>query len=145
MITLTTLLTQLNDQFYSASLAAVPTAMRTEALRQALGQINAAFASAYEISGLDGAAATSLPESHVFALLLGASAFILDFTIRSRFVGYHDTPAVSEDLIPWAKTMKEEFDVALDRLRLGELQEATNAPSFQIPATPNAYEESLDA
>lgn len=144
MITLTSLSTQLNDQFFGANLTSVPTATRTEAIRQALGEINAAFASAYEISGLDGAAATSLPEFCVFALLLGASAFVLDFNIRSRFVGYHDTPEVSEKLIPWAERLKEEFVIALERLRLVEVQQATNAPAFQIPDDANKYDLSLD-
>ena len=40
-----TLSTQLNDQLFSAMIA-VPIASRTEGVRQALGQINAAFTSA---------------------------------------------------------------------------------------------------
>ena len=106
MITLSSLSTQLNDQLFGASYSAVPIVSRTEAIRLALGQINAAFVATYTISGPDGAATTNLPESHVSALLLGASACILDFTIRSRLVGYHDTSKVLEKLIPWEERMK---------------------------------------
>lgn len=145
MITLTSLSTQLDDQFYSANLAAVPTATRTEAIRQALCQINAAFTTAYTISGLDGASATTLPESYVSALLLGASALVMDFSIRSRFVGYHDTPEVSEKLVEWAEKMKKDFEVALERMRLVELQQATNAPAFQINDDVDSYKIFLDS
>ncbi len=144
MITLTTLLAQLNDQLFAASLSAVPTASRTEAIRQALGKINAPFASVYTISGLDGASATSLPESHVTAFLLGASAIVLDFSIRSRLVGYHDTPEVAEKLVTWAEKLNEEFVVALDRLRLVELQHSTNAMAFQIHDEINDYHSEQD-
>ena len=126
-------MTQLNDQLFGASFSAVPSASRTEAIRQALGQINAAFSATYTLSGLDGAATSTLPESYVSALLLGASAFILDFAIRSRLVGYHNTPEVSEKLVPGAERLKQEFQVALERLRLIDLQQATNAHAFQIP------------
>lgn len=144
MITLTSLSTQLNDQLFGASFSAVPIASRNEGIRQALGQINAAFAATYTISGLDGAATTTLSESFVPVLLIGASANILDFTIRSRLVGYHDTPEVSEKLVPWAEKMKEEFEVGLNQLRIVELQQATNAPAFQTPANTNAYDSTLD-
>lgn len=144
MITFSSLSTQLNDQFFGANLTAVPTAVRTEGIRQALGKINAAFAATFTISGLDGAVDTNLPESHVSALLNGASALILDFSIRSRFVGYHDTPEVSEKLIAWAESMKQDFEVALDRLRMLELHQATNTSSFQIPDDDNDYDQTLD-
>ena len=87
---------------------------------------------------------STLPESHVPALLLGASAIILDFATQSRLVGYHNTPEVSEKLVPWAKRMKEEFKVALDCLRLVELQQSTNPPAIQIPDDKNDYEITLD-
>ena len=145
MITLTTLSTQLNDQLFSASFSAVPVEARTEGIRQALGQINAVFSAGYTISGLDGASSTTLPESFGSALLMGASAFILDFSIRSRFVGYHDTPEVSEKLIPWAKSMKEEFEGTLDRLRLVDLQQTTDPPAFQITDNSNCYDRTQDA
>ena len=134
----------MQDLLISANLSAVPTASRIEGIRQALGQINAAFTAKFTISGLDGAVDTSLPESYDTALLLGASAFILDFSIRSRFIGYHDTPEVSEKLVPWAEKMKEEFQAALDRLRVVELQQTTNPPAFQIPDDDNDYDLSVD-
>lgn len=144
MITLTSLSTQLNDQLFGASFSAVPIASRTEGIRQALGKINAAFSATYTISGLDGSATTTLPESYVSALLLGASAFILDFTIRSRLVSYLNTPTPPDPLCAWARSMKQDFDLALNRLRLTDLQQATNAPSFQIPVEDNSYDTSLD-
>lgn len=144
MITLTTLSTQLNDQLYGANYTTVPVATRTEAARQALGQINAAFAATYTISGLDGAVATTLPDSHASALLLGASAFILDFTIRSRLVSYLNTPQPADPLIAWAKIMKQDFDLALNRLRLIDLQQSTNPPALQIPVDTNNYDPKLD-
>lgn len=144
MITLASLSTQLNDQLFGASFSAVAVVSRTEAIRQALGQINAAFAATYTISGLDGAVSTTLPESYISTLLMGASAFILDFTIRSRLVGYHDTPEVSEKLVPWAEKIKKEFEIVLDRLRLVELQESTNPPAFIILAPNNSYILTLD-
>ena len=85
-----------------------------------------------------------MPESFVSALLLGASAYILDFSIRSRFVGYHDAPEVSEKLAPWAEKMKKEFQVALDRLRVVELQVTINTPDFQIPDDSNDHNLSID-
>jgi hypothetical protein len=145
MITLTTLSTQLNDQLFGANLAAVPTASRTEAFRQALGRINAAFAAVYTISGLDGASATTLPDAFSSALLMGASAFVLDFSIRSRFVGYHDTPEVSEKLVEWVEKLKEELRLAMEGIRLREFQESTNTTSFQIPDDSNNYDLALDA
>lgn len=41
--------------------------------------------------------------------------------------------------------MKEEFEVALERLRLVELQESTNSPAFHIPDDGNDYDLALDA
>jgi hypothetical protein len=60
-------------------------------------------------------------------------------------VGYHDIPAVSEKLVLWAKSMKEEFEVALDRIRLVELQQSTNLPSFHIQSDDSDYSLALDA
>lgn len=73
-----------------------------------------------------------------------ASGFILYFTIRSRFVGYHDTPKVLGKLVSWAKSMKQEFDLALNRLQLIDLQQSTDSPSFQIPPENNDYEMTVD-
>ena len=73
------------------------------------------------------------------------SAFASDFSIRSRFVGYHDTPEVSEKLVPWAEKMKKEFDVALEQLRLIDLQQAIDPPAFQIPDDDNVYDLTLDS
>lgn len=138
MITLTSLSTQLNDQLFSANYTTVPVATRTEAMRQTLGQINDAFAATYVISGLDGASTTTLPDTHVPALLLGASAFILDFTIRSRLVSYLNTPTPADPLVSWAKSMKQDFELALNHLRLVDLQQSTNPPTFQIPSENNS-------
>lgn len=145
MITLTSLSTQLNDQLFGASFSAVPIASRNEGIRQALGQINAAFVTTYTISGLDGATATTMPDSRVSILLLGASAFILDFTIRSRLVTYPHSTELSEQLYLWSNNLKQDFDLALDRLRLIDLQHSTNPQSFQIPDNGNSYDPSLDA
>lgn len=133
MITLTTLSTYMSDKLFGATYTAVPTASQTEAIRLTLAQINADFTADYTISELDDAVDTTLPETFVSAVLLGASAFILDFTIRSRLVTYMNTPTLSDPLVDWARKMKEEFHVSLDRLRLDDLQQATNSPAFQIP------------
>jgi len=77
--------------------------------------------------------------------LIVASDLILDFSIRSRLVGYHDTPKVLEKLVPWAKSMNEDFEVALNRLRLADLQQSTNPTAFQIPTIGNSYDSALDA
>jgi hypothetical protein len=144
MITLSSLLTQLQDQFYNVSLTAVPSATRTESIRQALAHLNAAFVETYTIANLDGASSSTLPTSHVSALLLGASAYLLDFTIRLRLVTYPGSTELSDPLYLWAKIIKQDFDLALTRLRLIDLQQSPNPPFFQLPPTSNGYDMSLD-
>jgi len=41
--------------------------------------------------------------------------------------------------------MKQDFDLALNRLHLIDLQQSTNLPAFQIPSTSNSYDPALDA
>lgn len=55
-------------------------------------------------------------ETRVANILLSKSVLILEFTIRSWCVGYHDTPEVSEKLVSWAARLKVEFEVGLNQL-----------------------------
>jgi len=43
--------------------------------------------------------------------LICASDCILDFSIRSEFVGYHDMREVYEELIPWAKKTRRNLNL----------------------------------
>jgi len=74
--------------------------------------------------------------------LLGASAFILEFAIQSTLVSYLNAPTPADPLRAWARTMKQDFDLVLNRLRLVELHQATDPSSFQIP---DAYDPAVDS
>ena len=64
---------------------------------------------------------TTPPDSHVSALLIGATVFNLDFTIRSRLVAYLNTPTPTETICAWVRSMQQDFALALNRLRLIDL------------------------
>ena len=89
-------ITQIVGIFFRAHCLCYSRIFCQEAICQASSLISAAFTDVYSRLGPDGAVATILTESYVSALLLGAPAYVLDFSIRSRLVGYHDTGGVGE-------------------------------------------------
>ena len=131
MPTLSDLLTRLSTQFIDLSSVAVPSVVQTEGLRAALERINNHLSTAYTILGLDSALETTLPTSHLPALLTGAAAFCLDYTLRSRLTSFPRADQAMLNLPASVSALQVQFQEALTALRL-----ETFSTSDQTPYSP---------
>jgi hypothetical protein len=84
MADLVSLETALRKQFIELDQLAVPEASQEEAIRRTLANLNLALGGQAELAGLDGATLTSLPADWQLALLEGAAARLLDYSLRSN-------------------------------------------------------------
>ena len=131
MPTLSDLLTRLSTQFIDLSSVAVPSAVQTEGMRSSLERINQQLSTSYVIQGLDSALATDLPSECLPALLTGAAAFCLDYTLHNRLTSFPRTDQAMEHLPNSVSALQIQFQHALATLRL-----TTFAASDQSPYSP---------
>ncbi len=131
MPTLSDLLTRLSTQFIDLSSVAVPSAVQTEGLRAALERIYHQLSTEYTIQGLDAALTTTLPTSHLPALLTGAAAYCLEYTLRNRLTSFPRTDQAMASLPASVSALQSQFQQALSDLRLN-----TFSTSDQTPYSP---------
>jgi len=131
MPTLSDLLTRLSTQFIDLSSAAIPSTVQTEGMHSSLESINQQLSTAYVIQGLDSALATDLPTECLPALLSGAAAFCLDYSLRNRLTSFPRADQAMEHLPASVSALQTQFQQALIALRLN-----TFAVSDQSPYSP---------
>ena len=145
MTTLSGLTTRLQNQFLDPASLAVPPASYTEAFRSALGQLNAFLATSYILSGLDSDLNTTLPESLLPALLLGAASAVIGCALRGVLVAYDNSQVNPDRLQTQSDRLGKEFQSELVRLRLAQFQQSADAPYSTLPDPSSLYDFSLDA
>lgn len=122
MADLAAIKTALRLQFIDLYHLAVPEASQEEAVRRTLARLNLALGGQAELAGLDGAIQTSLPEDWQLALLEGAAALIMDFSLRSNLIRTsadgHLLPNF-ERRVDW---LQNKFEQSLSFLRATDLQ-----------------------
>lgn len=128
MPTLSDLLARLSTQFIDLSSVAVPSAVQTEGMRSSLERINQQLSTAYTIQGLDSALATDLPSECLPALLTGAAAFCLDYTLRNCLTSFPRTDQAMERLPASVSALQIQFQQALAALRLNTFSTSDRSP-----------------
>ena len=143
MADLASMKTALKQQFIDLYQLAVPESSQEEAIRRTLARLNLALGGQAELAGLDGATVSSLPADWQLALLEGAAARLLDYSLRSNLArGSEDGHAlpVFERRADW---LQNKFEDSLEFLRGLGLQaslEAANASwEWKEEAAPYGY------
>jgi len=122
--------TALKQQFIDLYQLAIPEASQDEAIRRTLARLNLALGGQAELAGLDGATQTNLPADWQLALLEGAAARLLDYSLRSNLVrgseDGHSLP-VFERRVDWLQNKFEDSLAFLRSLGLQASLEGANA------------------
>lgn len=132
MTDLVSLEVQIRDQFFDPWMNAIPSGTIAEAVKQALAVINARFSEAYSVSGVGGSVVSTLPVEFEAPLLLGASAFILEFAIRNYLVTQVQDFKDPHPLSDHAQVLRGQFGEALEEIRRGQMERAVDVPYFQV-------------
>jgi hypothetical protein len=114
--------TALKQQFIDLYQLAVPETTQEEAIRRTLARLNLALGGQAELAGLDGATQTSLPADWQLALLEGAAARLLDYSLRSNLVRNSEDGHLLPVLECRADWLQNKFEDSLDFLRSLGLQ-----------------------
>ena len=122
MADLASLKTALKQQFIDLYQLAVPEASQEEAIRRTLANMNLTLGGQAELAGLDGASQTSLPADWQLALLEGAAARILDYSLRSNLVRGSEDGHLLPVFERRADWLQSKFEDSLDFLRSLGLQ-----------------------
>jgi hypothetical protein len=130
MADLASMKTALKQQFIDLYQLAVPETTQEEAIRRTLARLNLALGGQAELAGLDGAMQTSLPADWQLALLEGAAARVLDYSLRNNLVRSSEDGHLLPVFERRADWLQNKFENSLDFLRSLGLQtslEAANA------------------
>jgi hypothetical protein len=114
--------TALKQQFIDLYQLAVPEATQEEAIRRTLARLNLALSGHAELAGLDGAMQTSLPADWQLALLEGAAARLLDYSLRNNLVRSSEDGHLLPVFERRADWLQNKFEGSLDFLRSLGLQ-----------------------
>lgn len=87
-----------------------------EALRQALADMALAGGTAYSVTGLDGAPATTLPVQYFAALVRGAAGYALLWRAVERLDAFNIQPNLSAEALAAAASILGRFEAALQSL-----------------------------
>lgn len=128
MTSVNELCARLQKQYLDPSAAALPQDALIEALRLALGTCNSLFSTRFEIEGLDGCAESSLPETFVPALLIGAGGNVMRFLLQNTLSTYSNMGGEPTLMQSLARYLDERFAWMLEGLRLDTLQESSDLP-----------------
>jgi len=88
-----------------------------EGLRRALERLNEAAGAEWTVSGLDGAAETSLPAAEQAWLVVGAAAYAVEARALQRVERFDLNTGVPAALLNWAVRQREEFFAGLEGVR----------------------------
>lgn len=128
MIDLNSLILRLETQFMDFHQLALPTSLKTEALRASMAELNSILGTSYTLNGLDGASQSTLLDCHIPALLKGAAATMLDAVALHNRSSYSNIPANQPDLETWARSLRQERDQFLEHLRLRTFTQSNLVP-----------------
>ena len=130
MADLASLKTALKLQFIDLYQLAVPELSQEEAIRRTLARLNLALGGQAELAGLDGATQTSLPADWQLALLEGAAARLLDYSLRSNLARGSEDGHLLPVFERRADWLQNKFEDSLEFLRglgLQTSEEGANA------------------
>ena len=128
MIDLNSLSLRLENQFLDPYGLALPENLITEAFRASLSEMNSILGTNLVLSGLDDALQSTVLEQHLQALLRGAAATLLEAVAFHNYVSYSNIPSGQPDLETWSRSLRQERDQLLDRLRLTTFTQSTSVP-----------------
>jgi hypothetical protein len=127
-ITLASVRDQLENRLEDSTNLIFSTDVLDEAIRAALNDISNAYGTLATLSGLDGAAATSLESLDLNALVVGGMAH----ACRSRFISkFEEASPVREhpeDLAKWSTDFMQDFMGLVTAIRLRKFQKSTDSP-----------------
>jgi hypothetical protein len=122
MADLASMKTALKLQFIDLYQLAVPETTQEEAIRRTLARLNLALGGQAELAGLDGALQTSLPADWQLALLEGAAARVLDYSLRNNLLRSSEDGHLLPVFERRADWLQNKFEASLDFLRSLGLQ-----------------------
>ena len=126
--TLTTVRDQLETRLEDATNLIFSTAALDEAIRASLAEISNAYGTALTLNGLDAAAATTIEDVDIHALLVGGMAHACRFRLMSKFEEASPVREHPEDLATWATQFMHEFLALATLIKLRKFQKASTAP-----------------
>lgn len=127
----TDILGRLRASLIDTGAAVWETAELDEALQQALFDMRQAAATEYAVSGLAGAAVTTLPAAHFDTLVRGAVVYALLWRAAERVDSFNYQADLSAAALAVASAMMKRFESALSGLaaeRTVDMQTALSAP-----------------
>lgn len=126
--TLATVRDQLENRLEDSTNLIFSTSLLDEAIRAALNEISIAFGAAQTLSGLDSAAATTLEDLDLNALVVGAMAYACRFRLIGKFEEASPVREHPEDLAKWATDFMHDFMALVTGIRLREFQKSSSTP-----------------
>jgi hypothetical protein len=103
----------------------------TEGIRSALTEISQVHGATLTLSGLDGAAATSLPDLDAQVLVMGAVAYTIRFRVMSRFEEATPEFQQPEKIAQWATEAMDKFQAELYQVKMRLFQNSVDHPYSQ--------------
>lgn len=130
--TLTTLTDRLEEFLADKTNKSWPTTALSECIQLSLYEVNRAAGATYTIDDLGGAAATTLPEDCISALLFGAAAY----AAKNRTVDRMEKASLGEGpetgLSDWGDWAEKQFISELQKIRKSALAKASTAPHSEM-------------
>lgn len=99
-----------------------------EAIRQALNEYSRSAGAPGTLAGLDGAAATSLPEEEAALLVRGAAGYAALSRAVQRMLSFNLRQEAGSDLLAWARRSLADFQAGLRQVRANRLHTAAEPP-----------------
>jgi hypothetical protein len=127
-ITLASVRDQLENRLEDSTNLIFSTDVLDEAIRAALNDISNAYGTLATLSGLDGAAATSLESLDLNALVVGGMAHACRSRLISKFEEASPVREHPEDLAKWAADFMQDFMSLITIIRLRKFQKSTDSP-----------------
>lgn len=99
-----------------------------EALRLALSDYSLTLGTVQTISGLDGAAVTSVPALHESVLVIGAAGYAVVSRAIRRAESYQAHQELPKPVLTWGQARLDQFSRLLEQIRLGTFRVSTVTP-----------------
>ena len=126
--TLTTVRNQVEIQLCDSSNYVWSEASLDQAIRATLAEISGVYGDSLLLTGLDGAAATTIEERDVHVLIAGAVAFALSIRIFHRFEEASPVREDIDDLVKAKHKVQELYQDQIYQIKLRKFQQSTDHP-----------------
>lgn len=141
MSDLSNLTSRLEQQFLDVYQLTLPAELKTEAIRSSLEEINSLTGQTFYLAGLDEQLTTTLPDEFQQPLLRGSAAVLVETILQHKLVSYTNLAVEPADLQAWARSLRQDRDHLLDRLRFRSLHQAEGIPwATWVYPEPESYD-----